>query len=399
MLTRRKRKADGGGIADENVDRGNKKAGEEAAEEVGSRRPKRAASKGILSAIEAAQGPRRAARKNAGGNDACEVATEPGKGAQKGTKKKQVQQGKKADRKEEASCVTRPAERDAGKRGGKGAKREAKEGVAEKGMHKSGRRKALKPEDIVKMLGDDAEEDEAGDGTTENAPPSSPLKKIKDNKPKPTKISRKNPVAKRGNKKLKPDEIRGMLDCGENNSEEEEEDVPAGKPSMKSGRTADVSKRSANSTTDNKVPVYRMGTTKTQDDKKPGDADVYDAFNPIYDEEFGPEDKKTKARRAAKARRLAKKKEEAKIILTFGAAARENVVPVIKTLKNLKTPMQQKRRQVYQFHLLAIIVVYAIDFFFQTPQSYESNAIVGSRNCSGKVVIAKPASSDNLKPG
>ena len=67
MLTRRKRKADGGGIADENVDRGNKKAGEEAAEEVGSRRPKRAASKGILSAIEAAQGPRRAARKNAGG--------------------------------------------------------------------------------------------------------------------------------------------------------------------------------------------------------------------------------------------------------------------------------------------------------------------------------------------
>ena len=146
-------------------------------------------------------------------------------------------------------------------------------------------------------------------------------------------------------KKLKPDEMCDMLDYEENKSEEEEEEKegPAKKAAPKLAGV--VSKGSLDCTSD-KVPVYKMGATKKEEEKKTSGLDIYDAFNPIYEDELGHEDKKAKARRAAKARRLAKKKkEEAKIILTFGAAARENVVPAIKTLKNLKTPTQQNHRR------------------------------------------------------
>ena len=331
MQTRRKRKADEGVAAVEMVDRGTEEVEENAEEEVGSRRPRRAASKGILSAIEAAQGPRRAARKKAGDTDSDEKAKESRNEAQKGAKKGV----KKPSKETEVTREARP-KRDAEKKDGKEVK-----GEAEKGMRKTRRKKALKPEDIVQMLGNDTVEEEGDERILDKAPCQSPLKKVKD--PKTSKPSGKNAGGKKTQKKLKPDEIRVMLDCGENKNKEDKEEIPARKTSTKLSPTDD-SKRSVDSTTDNKVPVYRMGTTKTRDDQKTADIDIYDAFNPIYKEEFGPEDKKTKARRAAKARRLAKKKEEAKIILTFGAAARENVVPAIKTLKNLKTPMQQNRR-------------------------------------------------------
>ena len=342
METRRKRKADEGGAAVEKIDRRPEKVDENAEEGMGSqgsRRPRRAASKGILSAIEAAQGPRRAARKKAAATDETDKkAKESENEAQKGAKKKQVK-ASKASKKTEVTCGVRP-KRGAGKKDGQEVNSGTKEREAEPGIKKMRKTKALKPEDIVQMLGNDAEEGQVADRIYDDAPSQPPSKKVKD--PKTSKMSGKNAGGKKTMKKLKPDEIREMLDCGENLSKDEKEDIPAKKTATKL-IARDVSKRSADTTTD-KVPVYRIGRAKAQDDKKTADIDIYDAFNPIYNEEFGPEDKKMKARRAAKARRLAKKKEEAKIILTFGAAARENVVPAIKTLKNLKTPTQQNRR-------------------------------------------------------
>ena len=338
MQTRRKRKADEGGAAVEKMDSRTQKANENAQEEVGSRRPRRAASKGILSAIEAAQGPRRAAaaaRKNPGRTDSDEKPKESGSETQ--------EKLKKASKKTEVTCYARP-KRGAGKKDGKEVIGGAREGEAEKGVNKTRRKKALKPEDIVQMLGNDAKEEVAAapeDEIHDKATRRSPLKKAQD--PISSKATGKNAGGKKMTKKLKPDEIRVMLDSGEDRSKEEKEDLPAKKTSSKLS-VEDIARRPVDSTTENKVPVYRMGKTKTIDDQKDSDIDIYDPFNPIYEEEFGPEDKKTKARRAAKMRRLAKKKEEAKIILTFGAAVRENVVPAIKSLKNLKTPMQQNRR-------------------------------------------------------
>ena len=339
MQTRRKRKADEGGASVEKIDRRTEKVEEKADEGVGmgmgSRRPKRAASKGILSAIEAAQGPRRrAARKKAGATDGDEKAKESGSETQKGAKN---QVKGRASKKAEVACDARPR-RDVEKKDGREANRETKEG--EQGTNKRSKTKALKPEDIVQMLGNDAEE-EVEDRALDKSPLQPPSKKVKDIKT--SKASAITAGGKRTKKKLKPDDIREMLDGGENISEDGKEDEPARKTETRLIER-EVSIRSVESTTEVKMPVYRMGTTKVQDDKKTADIDIYDAFNPIYNEEFGPEDKKMKARRAAKARRLAKKKEEAKIFLTFGAAARENVVPAIKTLKNLKTPTQQNRR-------------------------------------------------------
>ena len=359
MQTRRKKKAEQGPAVE-----GNHKKTEKSVEDdqggTGSRRPKRAASKGIESAIQAAKGVKRAARKKVDGGESADVkpltrAIDPENEPQKETRK----QAAAATKEPNVTTDNRPRRpAAAAKKGGKDAKsdstnpgQEAKGG--EQKRNQARKTKALKPEDIVQMLGNDVQEEEEeeegeeDEGILVEVPVPAPSERMKGSKT--SKVPRKNVGGKKttkAKKKLKPDEIRDMLDYGENKSEEEEEkEGPAKKAASKLAGV--VSKGSLDCTSD-KVPVYKMGTTKKEEEKKTSGIDIYDPFNPIYEDELGPEDKKVKARRAAKVRRarLAKKKrEEAKIILTFGAAARENVVPAIKTLKNLKTPTQQKIRR------------------------------------------------------
>ena len=408
MQTRRTKKADQGPAVERN-----QKKSERSVEDdqggTGSHRPKRTASKGIESAIQAAKGVKRAVRKKADRGESSVVkpvtkALDLENGPQKETTK---QAAATATQEPNVTTDNRPRRAAAAKKGGKEATidstnpgQEAKGG--ERKRNRARKTKALKPEDIVQMLGNDvqeeAEEEEEEGILVEEAPVPAPSERMKVSKT--SKAPRKNVGGKKtskATKKLKPDEIRDLLDNGENKSEEEEEeekvdqggtgshqpkraaskgiesaikavkgvkrgarkkaDVGENKseekeeeekegPAKKAAATlAGVVSKGLLDCTSDKVPVYKMGATKKEEEKTSG-IDIYDAFNPIYEDELGHEDKKAKARRAAKARRLAKKKkEEAKIILTFGAAARENVVPAIKNLKNLKTPTQQNHRR------------------------------------------------------
>ncbi|TRY72427.1 hypothetical protein TCAL_14904 [Tigriopus californicus] len=85
-----------------------------------------------------------------------------------------------------------------------------------------------------------------------------------------------------------------------------------------------------------KLPVYRKANllSGSKLDHSQTENDIYDVQT-YGTEEFGPEPqiqaKKKKAKRRAK-------KQPGDIILTFGQRARENVAPILKEIKNLKTP-------------------------------------------------------------
>lgn len=131
-----------------------------------------------------------------------------------------------------------------------------------------------------------------------------------------------------------------------------------------------------------KLPVYRKANLLSDSKLSHGleENDIYDVQT-YGTEEFGPEPelKKRKTRKRVK-------KQPGDIILTFGQRARENVAPILKEIKNLKTPQAVGKKNLVRKPLNPVNL--------QTHVAHASQSPIFKSSANGS--LAQP--SINVKP-